>query len=107
MTEYRKDGTRIDAKVSANTDASVSFPLFGFPGYEAKMNGERVDWRLGENNRLTVDVAAGTEGALEIRYVGKPIWKVLDIVSTGTALALAGWVVYKKKTRASLRVKQG
>ena len=107
MTEYRKDGTRIDAKVSANTDASVSFPLFGFPGYEAKMNGERVGWRLGENNRLTVDVAAGTEGALEIRYVGKPIWKVLDIVSTGTALALAGWVVYKKKTQARLRVKQG
>ena len=107
MTEYRKDGTRIDAQVSAKTDVSVSFPLFGFPGYEAKMNGERIDWRLGENNRLTVDVAAGTEGALEIRYVGKPIWKVLDILSTGTALALAGWVVYKKKMQASLHVKQG
>ena len=99
MTEYHKDGTRIDAKVAAGTDASLSFPLFGFPGYEARLNGEKVDWRLGENNRLTVDIAAGSEGTLEIRYVGKPVWKALDLLSAGTALALTGWVVHEKRKK--------
>ena len=97
MTQYRKDGTRIDAYVEVAEDASLTFPLFGFPGYEAKLNGERMNWRLGENNRLTVDLSAGSLGVLEIHYAGKTIWKVMDILSACAALTLGGWVWHRKK----------
>ena len=97
FTQYRKDGTRIDAYVEVAEDASLTFPLFGFPGYEAKLNGERMNWRLGENNRLTVDLPSGSMGVLEIHYAGKTIWKVMDILSVCAALTLGGWVWHRKK----------
>lgn len=97
LTDYVKEGTRVSAQVSAATDSEIAFPLFGFPGYEVKFDGEPVAWYLSGNNRLTVDIPAGSQGLLEIFYAGKTIWKIADIVSACAAAALGVWMVYQRK----------
>lgn len=98
LTHYEKRGTRIDAHVQAAQETALSFPLFGFPGYEACVDGETAPWRLGENNRLTVAVPAGAHH-VQIRYAGKTLWTALDILSLLCALGLAVYGIDRKKRR--------
>ena len=74
--------------------------MFGFIGYAAELNGERIDWTLGENNRLTIDVPAGTQGELRVWYEGKAIWRVMDALSAASALGLAAFVLIGRRKRA-------
>ena len=78
--------------------ASLSFPLFGFDGYAAELNGEPAAWRLGANNRLTLDVPAGTAGTLNVRFRGKAIWRVTDAISLMTALCTAAYCCKRRKS---------
>lgn len=97
LTEYEKKGTEITAQLDAAEDARVMVPLFGFDGYAAAINGERVDWTRGENNRLTVDIPAGTQGELHIWFEGKAVWRVTDAISAVTLLCLLGTWLKKKR----------
>ena len=100
LTAYEKDGTRVTAQVAAESDAQIALPMFGFIGYAAELNGERIDWTLGENNRLTIDVPAGTQGELRVWYEGKAIWRVMDALSAASALGLAAFVLIGRRKRA-------
>ena len=97
LTAYEKKGTRISAQVDTAGDTRLTMPLFGFDGYAAEMNGERIDWLRGENNRLTVELPAGTQGELRIWFEGKAIWRVTDALSLATLLCLLG--IWMKKRR--------
>lgn len=98
LTEYEKKGTKITAQVDAAGDARLTMPLFGFDGYAAELNGERIDWVRAENNRLAVDIPAGTQGMLRIWFEGKAIWKVTDVLSLAAALcALGCWLKRKRR----------
>jgi len=97
LTAYEKKGTRIIAQVHAAGDAKLTMPLFGFDGYAAELNGERIDWLRGENNRLSVELPAGTQGELCIWFEGKAIWRVTDMISLATALCLLGLWMKKKR----------
>lgn len=100
LTAYEKDGTRVTAQVAAESDAQIALPMFGFIGYAAELNGERVDWVLGENNRLTVPLPAGAQGELRVWYEGKAIWKVMDGLSAASVLGLAAFVLIRRRKRA-------
>ena len=97
VSDYEKKSVRIACQVEAKEDASVMFPIFGFPGYVAEINGERIAWHLGDNNRLTVDIPAGTSGEISIRYAGKALWRIADAVSLLTAVGLAAWCIRRKR----------
>ena len=81
----------------AADDARLTLPLFGFDGYAAELNGEKIDWVRGENNRIAVDLPAGTQGELSVRYEGKAIWRVADALSLATLLCLLGVFVKKRR----------
>jgi len=97
LTDYQKKGTRITAQVNAAGDAKLTMPLFGFDGYAAALDGERIVWSRGENNRLMVELPAGTQGELRIWFEGRAIWRVTDAVSLVTALCLLGLWMKKKR----------
>ncbi|MGN0773385.1 MAG: hypothetical protein ACI4MP_06285 [Candidatus Ventricola sp.] len=99
LTAYEKDGTRVTAQVQAQSDAQVTLPMFGFIGYAVELNGERMDWTLGENNRLTVSLPAGAQGELRIWYEGKTSWKVMDVLSVASAMGLAAFVLIRRKQK--------
>jgi len=96
VAQYSKESTTIHAQVSAQGDAEISFPLFGYDGYAVTLGGQKMDWYCGENNRLTLQVPAGASGELEIWFAGKAIWRVADGISLMTAAALI-WMACKKR----------
>jgi len=97
LSQYEKNGTRISVHVDAQDDAKVTFPLFGFEGYEAELDGRLISWTRGENNRITVALEKGTQGMLSIRFAGNLIWIAADGVSLLCLLALVGYGMKKRR----------
>ena len=96
ITDYKRDGMRITAQVSAQTPAQISLPIFGYDGYRAALGGEEIAWTPGENNRLTVSLPAGAQGELSVWFAGKVIWRAAEAVSL---LALIGLALGRRKGR--------
>ena len=88
LIAYEKKGTRIDACVRAENEGEIAFPLFAFKGYESRLNGQPVSWHAGENNRLTVDIPAGTEAPLTVRWKTPLLWRLADVISLLSLLML-------------------
>jgi len=99
VTEYRKESVKVEAQVEALSDAKLSLPLFGYDGYRAQVDGKDMEITLGENNRLTVWLPAGTQGELRVWFEGKTIWRVAEAVSLATAACLIGMQMVGKKRR--------
>ena len=100
VTAYRKDSTTVTMQVSADADAQIQLPLFGYDGYRAALDGEEIAWTLGENNRLTVSLPAGSGGELRVWFAGKALWRAAEAVSLIAALAL---LVFGGRRRAKLQ----
>ena len=83
--DFQKDGTSVYCRVDADCPGKIAFPLFGYPGYQVRLNGETIPWELTDNNRLTVSVPAGS-GEIRIHYAGKMLWRILDVLSLLTGL---------------------
>ena len=92
ITDFQKDGTRIVANIATEQAASLTVPLFAFDGYEAKLDGQALDWTQDDRARLTVRLPENARGRLEIRYVGKAIWRAADVVSAATLIGLLFWM---------------
>lgn len=97
LTRYEKDGTRVTAQVEAEQGGAVELPMFGFPGYRATIDGQKAEWTLGTNNRLSVGIPAGARGELRVWYEGYAIWRVMDVISLLSALALGAYVIRRGK----------
>lgn len=100
VTAYRKESTSVTAQVEAKDDASVSLPLFGYDGYCATVDGKDMELALGENNRLTVLLPAGTQGTLRVWFEVKALWRAAELVSLGTLLGLIAAITVGRKRRA-------
>ena len=99
VTQYEKRSTTVTAQVDAANDAKVSLPLFGYDGYRAQVSGEDMQTEIGENNRLTVILPAGTNGELRVWFAGKTLWRVAECVSLAAAIGLFIGFGLKKKRR--------
>ena len=96
LTAYLKQGTRVDAEIRAKRGGSVSFPLFGFKGYEVRLGETRIPYGLGENNRMKVEIPAGTDAALTVCWRTPALWRICDIISLLSACALLLWWIRKR-----------
>ena len=92
ITDFQKDGTHIVANIATEQAASLTVPLFAFDGYEVKLDGQALDWTQDDRARLTVRLPENARGRLEIRYVGKAIWRAADAVSAATLIGLLFWM---------------
>ena len=101
ITDFQKDGTHIVANIATEQAASLTVPLFAFDGYEAKLDGQALDWTQDDRARLTVRLPENARGRLEIRYVGKAIWRVADAVSAATLIGLL--LLMKKGEKTTCR----
>lgn len=103
LEDYEKFGTRVTAQVESAEGGVVELPLFAFEGYEARLCGEAVTIARGENNRIAVEIPAGTQGELTVRFVGRGIWRAGEAVSLTTALALAADALRKMRKTGKKR----
>ena len=99
VTAYEKRSTSVTAQVNAESDAKLTLPLFGYDGYRAQVNGQDVEWTLGENNRLTVCLPAGMQGELRVWFAGKTVWRAAEAVSLLTLLGLCAAKLKKGRMR--------
>ena len=96
FTDYEKRGTQVTMQAHAQNGGAISLPVFGFDGYRAELDGEEIGWTLGDNNRLTVELPAGTDAQLRVWYAGKAFFRIADAVSLAAAL-FAGWLMIRRK----------
>ena len=99
LMQYEKNGTAIRAEVSAEEGGAVEFPLFAFEGYRAELDGREAAISRGSNNRIHIDVPAGTNGMLSVRFVGKALWRIADAVSLLTAVGLCAYMIGRRRIR--------
>jgi len=100
LKDYDKFGTEITAYVSAQQDGTIMMPLYAFDGYTAELDGQPVAIERGEAEHMRLQIKAGTEGELRIRFEGKAYWKVFDSVSLAALIGLILLSIRDKK-RAS------
>ena len=102
LTEYSKQGTRIDCWVQAAEASVLEFPLFAFDGYRAELDGRQLEVDQGEYARLRIRLAPGDSGKLKIRYAGRGIWRLSDLVTLMTLVLLIRHILREgKKERRS------
>lgn len=99
FTLQEKKGTQITAWVSAAEEGYVELPLFYYPGYRAKINGKTRAVERGENNVVRVQLMAGDEGVLKIRWQENALWRAADLISLLSVLGYAGCQAVLKRRK--------
>jgi len=72
LTEYTKNGLTIQlaAQNTGDTEASIRLPLFYYPGYHmTAADGAALTHK---NGYLTVTLAPGWQGSVQVRWTGMP-----------------------------------
>ncbi len=99
---YQKRGVSISADVAVAEEAGDSvralFPLHYYPGYEVRIDGERVE--VQERLSLVACDIPGGMHHIEVFYRGLSFFTACDLVSLGGLLCLALW-------RAAIVIKRG
>ena len=95
---YEKDGTNITCQVEAREEGSVAFPIYGFDGYSVRADGKEIPYTLSSNNRLTVSLEKGLHD-IQIRFAGKKLWRVMDLLSV---VSLAATVLFVRKGKRNV-----
>ena len=105
LGEPIKTGTTLRVDVNAQSDAVLTLPLFAYDGYAAQIDGEAAALGVGENNRLTVMLPAGTQGELHVGYAGSPLWRIADGISLAALIGMAVFGILCRKNVKKIRDK--
>jgi len=95
ISNFTKQGTHISFDYSADTNQTVTLPLYHYIGYVAELNGEATEILNGDNHLIMLSLPAG-QGTVSVHYAGFWYYTVANLVSLGTALALLAWVFYRR-----------
>ena len=96
LTEYTKNGLTIQlaAQNTGDTEASIRLPLFYYPGYHmTAADGAALTHKDGY---LTVTLAPGWQGSVQVRWTGMWFWRAADCISL---LGIAATVVLYRKSQ--------
>lgn len=96
LTEYTKNCLTIQlaAQNTGDTEASIRLPLFYYPGYHmTAADGAALTHK---NGYLTVTLAPGWQGSVQVRWTGMWFWRAADCISL---LGIAATVVLYRKSQ--------
>lgn len=96
LTEYTKNGLTIQlaAQNTGDTEASIRLPLFYYPGYHmTAADGAALTHK---NGYLTVTLAPGWQGSVQVCWTGMWFWRAADCISL---LGIAATVVLYRKSQ--------
>lgn len=107
MTDYSKDG--LDCVVNCINESGengfVDLPMLFYIGYSAKDldTGENMTCIFGDRCDIRVIIPQGYAGRFEVKYTGRGYWRIGDLLSALTIIAVGAWMfisVKKNKKRA-------
>ncbi|MGC9395290.1 MAG: 6-pyruvoyl-tetrahydropterin synthase-related protein [Anaerolineae bacterium] len=85
--------------VVMETDASVVFPLNWWPGWQATVDGVRVEaYPMPGSGRLTVSLPAG-EHAVTLRLRNTQLRTLAEVLSALTIIGLVVWAFVRRKSK--------
>ena len=97
ISEFSKHGTHVAFDYAADTDQTVTLPLYLYPGYTAVLNGTQALAPFdGGNHLLALSLPAG-EGSVSVYYKGFWYFNAANYVSLLTAILLAAWAVLRRR----------
>ncbi len=98
---YEKKGTTIICSAQSRAEASIDFPLNYYRYYTCRniSTGERLPIEAGRNNMVRVTLPAGYSGQFKVSFVEPAYWRISEIISLLTVLAIF-WVWISPKIPA-------
>lgn len=85
VSDYEKEGTRININIANYSDMSqeVSVPLIYYRGYSASdvITKNRMDVISGDNGRVTCVIPADYAGIIEIKFKEPIYWRIGELIS--------------------------
>ncbi len=104
VTDWAKKGLKAEF-VCSNSGASeeyVDIPILLYKGYQAKdmQTGEALRIAAGDNNVIRVYVPGGYDGRIEVDFVSPVYWRISEIITTLTVMALLFWGWRNRRKKA-------
>ena len=88
VTGFERAGTNICVDIEAGNGGTLTLPVFAFEGWQAELNGERLQTQRSKTNRLRLIIPQTEGGKVLVRFAGKPFWRILDGISLLSGLIL-------------------
>ncbi len=86
ITDYQKTGTHISFLYSGNDNDEIVLPLYYYPGYQAEINGKKIDYTKSPENLIKINMM-GNAGKVDVRYMEPWFLLLGDIVTLLTAVS--------------------
>ena len=82
IKEENKNGSKMEIKYRNNNEKSnIELPYLYYPGYEIKINGEKIPYYETENGFIGVEIKEKSSGDIIVKYTGTTLARVSFITS--------------------------
>ena len=101
VNDLREDGQDyiVNCKNATGTESSVTIPRLFYKGYVAvdAQSSEGFEITNGENNRIQIQLPAGYEGSIRVKFSQPLLWRIAELISFATLLSCAFLRYYRKR----------
>ena len=88
IAEVHRVGSDMRINIETREKTEVLLPLYPFEGYRVTLNEEKMNYSLGDENRMAILLPADIKGELHIWYEGKDTWKAGRFIGALSLLLL-------------------
>lgn len=110
VIEQNKDGSKMNIKFkNENEKSSIELPYIYYPGYEIKINNEKVNYYESEKGFIELDIPENTNGDITVRYTGTRLARITWVVSLISLIVFIIYniILYKKQRAKHKNIKKG
>ncbi len=106
ISSFKKRGTRIHLVLESKGKGAVLLPLLYYPGYQIQNSDSNISAMLssGAKGQMQLNVNGKGKTTIDIAFVEPPVWRLAEITSLVTALALL--MFYTKLYRSRNKMTQ-
>ncbi len=104
VISYSNNANNYHIQVEAlGNDSYIEIPLYYYPGYIAKdLSNRKYEITRGNNNRIRVILPEAFNGELNVSYKGFFSWKIAEMISLLSFLALCVFSYIRKKNYSAI-----
>lgn len=101
IKKFKKKGTDLSfqfVRTHTKEPAYLRIPLYNYGLHKAYLDGEEIEIQPGAYGMIAVEVPAGvSQGNIEVRYVGRKLYRAADICSFFAILCVVVYAVQRKR----------
>lgn len=105
VAELEKENGQYVFEVKNDSDCvkNITVPVLHYDNYRAydSNTNARLEISTGENNCIAVEIPPGYEGKVMVQYHPRIIWRICEVISLLTVMALIGYFVLLQKKQCA------